>query len=154
MAGTKGMEFADGIIVLEKIHSYYRCANNITFYKGEELNTEYYSVFGPVVKVGYNGNVLVRKPSITVSDLDDFDIIIVAGEALSHCVGSSLHDMIDARLGKKIYLLQDCTSNVTGFEEQGKKYLELLKAHDGHVVESTTPFLDWPGVREIYTQKG
>jgi nicotinamidase-related amidase len=150
MDKTWGMDFVNGISVFEKIHQYYRSASNYAFYKGEELDTEYYSIFGPVVETGYDGLPMARMPGITVQELSKFDVIIVAGEALSHCVGESLHDMIDARLGKKIYLLEDCTSNVTGCQEQGQKYLDLLQAHDGHVVKSTTPFLDWPGVYKLY----
>ncbi len=153
MEGSEGKKIVEPIAVFKQIFETYRKVSANVFYKGMDLDTEYYSVFSPVVNTNYDGKPLASTPAVTPQTFASSDIIIVMGEALSHCVGQTLRDLIGANLGKKIYLVRDCTSNVAGFEAQGEKFLELLEVNGGHVVQSTTPFLDWPGVRKIFKER-
>lgn len=153
MQGTAGSKLVDPIAIFRNLfQTYRRCPPNV-FTKGESKNTEYYSAFGPVVEKDYDNRPLAKAPAVTPNNFANADIIILMGEALSHCVGQTLNDLVAAGLGKKIYLVRDCTSNVPGFEAQGEEFANTLKAHDGHIVQSTTPFLHWPGVREIFEEK-
>lgn len=55
--------------------------------------------------------------------------ILWAGEALSHCVGDSMKDIVYFKMGnvvKNSILLTDCSSYVRGFEEQGCEILQYL----------------------------
>jgi nicotinamidase-related amidase len=56
--------------------------------------------------------------------------LLVAGEALSHCVAASVDDMMDhlpaARLQQTV-LLTDCMSPVTGFEAAGQDFLQRAR---------------------------
>ena len=52
--------------------------------------------------------------------------LLVAGEALSHCVAASVQDMMDALPATRLLqtvLLTDCMSPVTGFEAAGQTFL-------------------------------
>ena len=61
------------------------------------------------------------------------ELLVVAGEALSHCVAASGQDMLDgmdpARLRNTVFLT-DCMSPVTGFEAAGAAFLQQLRARD------------------------
>lgn len=52
--------------------------------------------------------------------------IYVAGEALSHCVANTISDLVSHISAENITLLSDCTSNVSGFDEQGNAFLDKL----------------------------
>jgi len=61
--------------------------------------------------------------------------VIVAGEALSHCVANTVRDLVDVyltndnvtELCKNINILEDATSNVTGFEQMGEDFVNEMK---------------------------
>ena len=59
------------------------------------------------------------------------ELLVVAGEALSHCVAASGEDMLaqmdDARLRNTVFLV-DCMSPVSGFEAQAQQFLQRLRA--------------------------
>lgn len=61
--------------------------------------------------------------------LEEADKIIVTGEALSHCVASTVRDAVDFRsdIAKKLVLLEDTSSNVPGFEKLGIDFVEDMK---------------------------
>jgi nicotinamidase-related amidase len=67
-----------------------------------------------------------------VRSLDAADRIIVAGEALSHCVAATVRHLDEAMRGggaRKITLLTDCTSPVAGFEALGAAFVDELSAN-------------------------
>jgi nicotinamidase-related amidase len=72
------------------------------------------------------------------------DIIAVAGEAKSHCLANTVQDIAD-NFGvdniKKIVLLEDATSNVTGFDKLGEDFVKNMKAR-GMQVTTTKDFLN------------
>ncbi|MBT6047696.1 MAG: hypothetical protein HOG49_12830, partial [Candidatus Scalindua sp.] len=73
--------------------------------------------------------------------LKDADIIALSGQALSHCVANTVKDIAD-NFGeeniKKLVLLEDTSSNVTGFEKLGTDFvtemvsrgMQICKAED------------------------
>lgn len=67
-----------------------------------------------------------------IQTLQEADIIAVAGEALSHCVASTVTDIVrtfaDPQYAQKIVLLTDCMSNVPGFEGQGEAFLKDMQS--------------------------
>jgi nicotinamidase-related amidase len=57
--------------------------------------------------------------------------LLVAGEALSHCVAASVDDLLahlPAERLQRTVLLTDCTSPVTGFEAMGQDFLQRARA--------------------------
>lgn len=86
--------------------------------KGNRAFTENYSVIGPEVEEGPGGEVLGRRNSRFVENLEEVDRLVIAGQAKSHCVAWTIADLlkdlkkVDPGLARKIYLLEDCTSPV------------------------------------------
>lgn len=86
--------------------------------KGSNPLTENYSVLSPEVLTDAEGKPIAHKNTKLIQKLLDFDAVIVAGQAKSHCVAWTIEDLlteiktIDSNLAKKIYLLEDCTSPV------------------------------------------
>jgi len=75
--------------------------------------------------------------------LSDADVIIVAGEALSHCVCNTVCDIAN-NFGddniKKFVLMEDACSNVGGFEQLGKDFVVNMMKR-GMKVAKTAEFL-------------
>ena len=86
--------------------------------KGDKPFTENYSVVGPEVLTGPMGETLGTHNTKFIEQLQQFDKLIIAGQAKSHCVAWTVQDLlndinaIDPELAKKVYLLEDCTSPV------------------------------------------
>ena len=94
--------------------------------KGRNMFTEMYSAIRADV-------VSPSDPSTDVNinfirDLNEYNHIVVAGEAMSHCVADTVRDMIEYGIDpEKITLLTDAMSSVGGFEQQGEDFLNEMK---------------------------
>ena len=67
-----------------------------------------------------------------VQTLERADTVLLAGEALSHCLANTVRDVVtafgDASYAKKLVLLTDASSSVTGFEKLGDAFVaDLVK---------------------------
>jgi len=86
--------------------------------KGINPFTENYSVLSPEVLDDGDGNPIAQKNTGLIEKLLEFDAVIIAGQAKSHCVAWTIDDLLreiessDRRLAEKVYLLEDCTSSV------------------------------------------
>jgi nicotinamidase-related amidase len=86
--------------------------------KGQHPLTENYSVLEPEVDVDPRGHLLVGRDETLVVRLLGFDLLVVAGQAKSHCVAWTVADLLaeigrrDPRLASRIRLLEDCSSAV------------------------------------------
>ena len=86
--------------------------------KGDTPFTENYSVIGPEVLTGPMNELLGKHDQRFIQQLQEYDRLIVAGQAKSHCVAWTVSDLLDdimladPQLAKKVYLLEDCTSPV------------------------------------------
>ena len=113
--------------------------------KGAEPLTEHYSVLGPEV-FGEKNERLIRR-------LLSFDAVIFAGQAKSHCVAWTIDDLLrrEETLAERVYLLEDCTSpvvvpGVVDYTEQADAALRRFADAGMHVVRSTDPLENWPGL--------
>lgn len=102
--------------------------------KGEENLTEMYSALKsevPISKATAFNEGLFRE-------LNKSSKIIVCGEAKSHCVNYTVMDLL-GRMNeedrKKVYLLSDCASPVTGFENAAVEFEENMKKVGAHVIK-------------------
>lgn len=79
-----------------------------------------------------------------IRTLEDADVVLLAGEASSHCLANTVRDIAtafsDPALVKKLVLLQDATSPVPGFEAYEADFLRDMKAL-GMQLSSTDRFL-------------
>jgi len=105
--------------------------------KGMNPGTEHYSAIRAEVPDDDDPATMLNVSLL--QELAAADIILVAGEALSHCVANTVRDIADhigeANIGKLV-LLDDCTSSVGGFEELGRDFLAELTARGMRIARS------------------
>jgi nicotinamidase-related amidase len=120
--------------------------------KGDKPFTENYSVIGPEVLTGPMGETLGIHSQRFIEELQQFDKLIIAGQAKSHCVAWTVSDLLediallDLELAKKVYLLEDCTSpvvvpGVVDHTDAADTAYERFAKAGMHVVKSTDTFL-------------
>lgn len=63
--------------------------------------------------------------------------IIVAGEALSHCLGQTIRDLTAYIPASSLILLSDCTSPVQGFEDTAQFIVDEMKRRGMQCIKST-----------------
>jgi len=86
--------------------------------KGDSPLSENYSVLHPEVLDDADGSPIARVNDRLMRNLLEYDAVIIAGQAKSHCVAWTIDDLLgeiskrDLSLAQKIYLLEDCTSPV------------------------------------------
>ena len=125
--------------------------------KGGNPLTENYSVLRPEVLDDPKGRPIAQKNTRFIQKLLDFDAVIIAGQAKSHCVAWTIDDLLteiqahDPNLAQKIYLLEDCSSpvvvpGVVDFTEQANEAFLRFQQAGMHLVRSTDAIADWPGI--------
>ena len=124
--------------------------------KGDNPLTEHYSLLGPEVTEGPDGDRLGGKNTELIEKLLTFDAVVVAGQAKSHCLAWTIDDLLDdedvrERLAERTYLLEDCTSpvvvpGVVDYTDEADAAFERYAAAGMHVVRSTEPITTWPGL--------
>ncbi|AFY40949.1 hypothetical protein [Nostoc sp. PCC 7107] len=116
--------------------------------KGENALTENYSILRPEVLIGYDQNPLAHKNTKLIKQLLEFDIVIIGGQAKSHCVAWTIDDLlteikqVDATLAKKVYLLEDSTSpvvvpGVVDYTEQADAAFSRFAEAGMHIIKTT-----------------
>jgi nicotinamidase-related amidase len=125
--------------------------------KGDNPLTEHYSVLGPEVTEGPDGDRLGEEEPGFIATLRSFDAVVIAGQAKSHCVAWTIDDLLMhdelRQLAECSYLLEDCTSpivvpGVVDYTEQADAAFARYEAAGMHVVRSTDPIESWPGLAE------
>jgi nicotinamidase/pyrazinamidase len=96
-------------------HSLARKTQPTWLTKGSIPQTEHYSIIQPEVPVP--NHPMGGKNKAFLDTLDDADVVVIAGEAESHCVLETVEDLVEDFGSKpdalrKIYFLRDCTSPV------------------------------------------
>jgi nicotinamidase-related amidase len=139
-------------------HSIARYSQPDFHVKGDRPFTEHYSVIGPEVLEGPQGEVLGAKSEKFFSKLLEFDAVIIAGQAKSHCVAWTIADLLqdilarDRQLVEKVYLLEDCTSpvvvpGVMDYTDAADAAFRRFADAGMHVVRSVDPIETWPGMK-------
>lgn len=118
--------------------------------KGRNPLTEHYSALGPEVLMGPDQEAIAEKNKNLVEYLSAFDRVVVAGQAMSHCVAWTVEDLLD--LGneeflRKIYLLDDCTSavvvpGVVDFTDRAEQAFQRFASAGMTRVQSDQDFLN------------
>ena len=106
---------------------------------------------------GPDGRPLGKRSDKFFQKLEQFDALVIAGQAKSHCVAWTIDDLLgdilvqDKRLAQKVYLLEDCTSpvvipNTIDYTDQADAAFQRFAEAGMHIVRSTDPIANWPGI--------
>jgi nicotinamidase-related amidase len=136
------------------VHSIARRAQPDFQVKGNEPLTEHYSLLGPEVTEDHEGRTIGSKNEPLIEQLLDYDAVLIAGQAKSHCVAWTIDDLLtgiaarDRSLAEKVYLLEDCSSpvvvpGVVDYTDDADAAFERFAAAGMHVVRSTEPLSNW-----------
>ncbi len=162
LLGGDGHALAGIVQEARLFHAFVRGSKNWMEVKGGNTLTENYSVLAPEVLMRHDGQALAQRNTQFIKTLLDADAVIIAGQAASHCVKSSIDDLLseikakDAKLAQKVYILEDCMSAVAvpdasrpgsflfDFTPQAEAALQRFAAEGMHVVRSSDPVASWP----------
>jgi nicotinamidase-related amidase len=157
MLGGIGHAIASAVEEALFFHAIARHSQTRFEIKGGNPLTENYSVLRPEVLTGADGRPIAQKNTRFIQKLLDFDVVVIAGQAKSHCVAWTIDDLLteiqaqDPTLAQKVYLLEDCTSpvvvpGVVDFTDQGNAAFQRFADAGMHLVKSTDPIEQWPGL--------
>ena len=159
LLGSEGHGLVGLIDEARLFHCFARSSRARLVLKGLDRLTEYYSVLAPEVSTGFDGSALSEASRSNLTDrLFEADALVIAGQAASHCVRSTLLDleavMAERRpeLIERTFILRDCTSPVVvrsgkgtdvsvvaDFSEQADEALARCREIGMRVVSSTDP---------------
>jgi len=161
IVGSDGHALVGVVHEARMFHAYVRDTQSSIELKGSNPLTENYSALRPEVLTRHDGGVLDQKNQQFVEKLLAADAVIVAGQAASHCVKSTVEDLLEEirvrnpALAQKLYLLTDCMSSVavpdgkggfvSDFTEQTVEAMTRFQRAGMHLVRSTEPMETWPG---------
>jgi nicotinamidase-related amidase len=139
-------------------HSIARSRQADIILKGDNPLTESYSAVGPEVQRGPHGEEIAHKSGKLYGKLEQFDAVIIAGQAKSHCVAWTISDLLadiqanDGELAEKVYLLEDCTSpvvvpGVVDYSKQADEAFEKFVQAGMRLIRSDVPLNSWPGIQ-------
>lgn len=163
LLGSDGHALAGVVHEARLFHAFARTAQSTVEVKGGNPLTENYSVLRPEVLSRFDGAALAQRNTQFVQTLLSADAVVIAGQAASHCVKSTIDDLLDEiaahdpALAQKVYLVTDCMSAVTvpdgrgglavDFTDQADAALARFANAGMHLVRSTDPIASWPGIR-------
>ncbi|MDE0028670.1 MAG: nicotinamidase [Deltaproteobacteria bacterium] len=162
LVGSPGHTVTGVVDEARTLHSLARMTQSWAEIKGSHNLTENYSVLRPEVLTTWDGGALAERNVRFYKTLVDADALVVGGQAASHCVKSTVQDLLeeirneDPSLARKVYLLTDCMSSVVvrgpdgailaDFTEAAEQTLDEAASAGMHLVRSTDPMESWPGM--------
>jgi nicotinamidase-related amidase len=157
MLGGIGHALVSSIEETIFFHSIARCGQPDFQEKGENPFTENYSVLSPEVLEDSEGERIGQENEAFIRKLLEFDAIVIAGQAKSHCVAWTIDDLlseilrVDKKIAEKVYLLEDCSSpvvvpGVVDYTDQADEAFRRYSEAGMHLVRSTDPIAGWPGM--------
>ena len=157
LLGGIGHALVSGVEEVLFFHNLARNSQTRFEIKGGNPLTENYSVLRPEVLEGADGRPIAQKNTRFIQKLLEFDVVIIAGQAKSHCVAWTIDDLLseiqvqDPKLAQKVYLLEDCTSpvvvpGIVDFTAQANAAFQRFADAGMHIVKSTEPLDTWSGI--------
>ncbi len=163
LLGSDGHALAGIVHEARLFHAFTRTAQSSVEVKGGNPLTENYSVLRPEVTSRFDGAALAQRNTQFLQTLLGADAVVIAGQAASHCVKSTIDDLLgeiavaDPALARKVYVVTDCMSAVTVPDGKGGFAADFTADADAalqrfadagmHLVKSTDPIASWPGLR-------
>ena len=106
--------------------------------KGNYFLTEHFSALKADVQFPSVSETLLNQKLL--QQIEQAELILIAGEARSHCVASTVRDLADNFSDpdsiKKMVLLTDAMSDIPGFEKYAEDFLQEMQNRDCRI--STT----------------
>lgn len=154
MLGSLGHPLVGVVEEACMFHAFLRSVEFKPEIKGGNPLTENYSVLSPEVRSSHDQKWKVQKNVGFIKTLLDADRVVIAGQAASHCVKSTIDDLAyeivakDPALAKKVYIMRDCMSavvipGVVDFTDDAEAAFKKFADAGMHIVESTTPMDQW-----------
>ncbi len=115
--GGEGHGLVGAVQEARLFFSYARAGETPVLIKGTNPLTEFYSVLSPEVLVRHDGEKLDERNEPLIDRLLGADALIVAGQAASHCVRSTVDDLLAEMKARdvpanRLHVLADCMSAV------------------------------------------
>lgn len=161
--GSDGHALAGLVHEARMFHAFVRGAQSSVEVKGGNPLTENYSILRPEVLTRFDGQPLAQRNTQFLKTLLSSDVVVIAGQAASHCVKSSIEDLLDEvlaqdpALARKVYVVTDCMSAVTvpdgkggfaaDFTGDAERAQQRFADAGMHLVRSTDPIASWPDVQ-------
>jgi len=109
--------------------------------KGDFYMSEHYGALEAEVPAPEDPSTQLNTGLVGI--LQEADVLLIAGQALSHCVKNTVEQVAiafgDENI-KKIVLLTDCSSNVVGFEDLGINFVRDMTARGMQISTSVDYF--------------
>ncbi|MDO8408070.1 MAG: nicotinamidase [bacterium] len=160
MLGMPGHSLVGVVEEAAMFHAFVRGTQLHPEVKGGNPLTENYSILRPEVLLAHDGQVIAQKNTKVIQTLLNYDYVFILGQAASHCVKSTIDDLLyeimqkDPALARKVYVMADCMSAVAVPDGKGGFYADftdeataaLKRFADAgmHVVKSTDSLDSWP----------
>jgi nicotinamidase-related amidase len=163
--GTPGHNLIGVLSEALMFHAYARGMQNWAEVKGGSPLFENYSVFRGEVLIDQDGKARGQKNAALIKKMLVNDANVFMGQAASHCVKSSIDDLlteimaVDPKLADKCYVMTDTTSAVAvpnpakagtffvDYTPQADEAFARFADAGMHLVKSTDPVESWPGIR-------
>lgn len=135
--GTHEAAIETQLAKMINFHSAARKVYNPLILKGTDPYSEMYGIIKPEYSTTNYINMTVLRA------IEEHDVIILAGQAASHCFLKSVLQIIDYFLIinpdiiKRIIILEDCTSPIIGYEDYTIKEFAKLKNYGIRFAKST-----------------
>ena len=115
MVGTLGHNLSPSLYEAICYHSAARQSQPLKLTKGSIPQTEHYSIFEPEVKVANHPQGGLNRALLR--ELDEYDLVFLAGQAKSHCVLETVNSIMRALAGRPeriqgLRILEDGMSSV------------------------------------------
>ncbi|MFQ5680080.1 MAG: nicotinamidase [Gemmatimonadota bacterium] len=162
LLGSEGHALVGVLQEARLFHAFARLSPDLMRVKGEEPLTEHYSALRPELMRAHDGGPIAKPSAAFTERLLDSDVLIVAGQAASHCVRHTLEDLLKEVRARgpgrspRVYILVDCMSSVAvpdpsepgrfvaDFTPQTEEALKRFSEAGMRPVRSTDPLGEWP----------
>ena len=139
LQGSFGNAMENQLSNMVYFHSVIRDSVPLRIVKGQDPLSEMYGI----IKAEFDPKDNINSKFL--NKLQTYDKIIIAGEAKSHCVSESIKQIIEffnetnkSKL-ERMYILEDCMSNITGFEKESDQDFKIFKEkYHLNIVKSTS----------------
>ena len=141
LQGTSGAALENQFANMVYFHSVAKKTVVQRLVKGQDPLSEMYGIIKPEYDTkGYINLDFLNK-------LESYDKILIAGEAKSHCVLESIHQILEyyetrPEITKKVYILEDCMSSIPGYEDMTEQTFQTFRSkYQVNLVKSTDNIL-------------